>query len=97
MTSSYYRGAVGALLVYDISKRISFEHCARWLDELRAHSDAQIVVMLVGNKADLEEQRQVTTGEAKEFAETSRVAFIETSALEAMNVEAAFTQVRELN
>lgn len=93
MTSSYYRGAVGALLVYDISKRITFEHCGRWLDELRAHSDSNIFVMLVGNKADLEEQRQVSTQEAKEFSEQNRVAFIETSALEALNVEEAFTQV----
>ncbi|CAI5499982.1 unnamed protein product [Closterium sp. NIES-64] len=93
VTSSYYRGAVGALLVYDISKRITFEHCGRWLDELRAHSDSNIFVMLVGNKADLEDQRQVTTAEAKEFSEANRVAFIETSALEALNVEEAFTQV----
>eukprot|EP00270_Netrium_digitus_P021653 TRINITY_DN939_c0_g1_i1.p1 TRINITY_DN939_c0_g1~~TRINITY_DN939_c0_g1_i1.p1 ORF type:complete len:226 (+),score=59.36 TRINITY_DN939_c0_g1_i1:110-787(+) len=93
VTSSYYRGAVGALLVYDVSKRISFDHCGRWLDELRAHSDANIFVMLVGNKADLVDLRQVATSDAKEFAEQNRVAFIETSALEATNVEAAFTQV----
>eukprot|EP00271_Cylindrocystis_brebissonii_P008260 TRINITY_DN222_c0_g1_i1.p1 TRINITY_DN222_c0_g1~~TRINITY_DN222_c0_g1_i1.p1 ORF type:complete len:224 (-),score=43.34 TRINITY_DN222_c0_g1_i1:1163-1834(-) len=93
VTSSYYRGAVGALLVYDISKRVTFDHCERWLDELRAHADANIFVMLVGNKADLKELRKVGTDEARDFAEKHKVAFIETSALESLNVEQAFVQV----
>eukprot|EP00897_Mesotaenium_endlicherianum_P005868 jgi/Mesen1/5309/ME000264S04336 len=93
VTSSYYRGAVGALLVYDITKRQSFEHCERWLDELRSHSDANIFIMLVGNKADLKSQRQVSTQEAKDFSQKHKLAFIETSALESTNVEAAYTQV----
>lgn len=93
VTSSYYRGAVGALLVYDISKRITFEHVDRWLDELRSHSDANIFIMLVGNKSDLKEQRQVTTEEATEFAEGHGVALMETSALESTNVESAFSMV----
>jgi Ras-related protein Rab-11A len=53
ITSAYYRGAVGALLVYDISKRLTFENVERWLKELRTHADPSIVVMLVGNKCDL--------------------------------------------
>lgn len=92
VTSSYYRGAVGALLVYDISKKGTFEHCERWLDELRAHADANIFVMLVGNKADIY-PRAVSTDEAKAFAEKHKVAFIETSALESLNVNEAFVQV----
>ena len=64
----YYRGAVGALLVYDIAKQISFENVERWLKELKDHADSNIVVMLVGNKCDLIHLRAVPTEEAEEFA-----------------------------
>jgi len=57
----------GALLVYDISKRGSYDNVARWLKELRDHADQNIVIMLVGNKRDLRHMRQVQTDEAKEF------------------------------
>lgn len=93
VTSAYYRGAVGALLVYDVTKRPTFEHIPRWLDELRAHADRNIVIMLVGNKIDLQDQRTVTTEEAKEFAQKEGLFFLETSALQATNVEAAFQTV----
>ncbi|KAK9713073.1 hypothetical protein RND81_06G001200 [Saponaria officinalis] len=93
VTSAYYRGAVGALLVYDITKRQTFEHIPRWLQELRAHADKNIVIMLIGNKSDLEDQRAVATEDAQEFAEKEELFFLETSALEATNVEAAFTTV----
>lgn len=65
---SYYRGAVGALLVYDISKHSTYESVSRWLKELRDHADANIVIMLVGNKSDLRHLRAVPTDEAKQFA-----------------------------
>jgi Ras-related protein Rab-11A len=93
VTSAYYRGALGALLVYDITRRQSFDHIPRWLDELRAHADKNIVIMLVGNKSDLEEQRAVSTEDAKEFAEKENLFFLETSALQATNVESAFQTV----
>ncbi|GAB2260327.1 hypothetical protein Droror1_Dr00011182 [Drosera rotundifolia] len=93
VTSAYYRGAVGALLVYDITKRQTFEHIPRWLEELRGHADKNIVIMLIGNKTDLEDQRAVSTDDAKEFAEKEGLFFLETSALEATNVEAAFVTV----
>jgi Ras-related protein Rab-11B len=93
ITSAYYRGAVGALLVYDISKRITYENVPRWLKELRDHADENIVIMLVGNKRDLRHMRAVTTDEAKEFAEQNRLFFIETSALDSTNVEAAFKRI----
>lgn len=64
----YYRGAVGALLVYDISKHLTYESAERWLKELYDHADPHIVVMLVGNKSDLETLRTVPTEEAKDFA-----------------------------
>ncbi|KAE8674260.1 Ras-related protein RABA1f [Hibiscus syriacus] len=53
ITSANYRGAVGALLVYDVARHVTFENVERWLRELRGHTDADIVIMLVGNKADL--------------------------------------------
>ncbi|KAJ9670148.1 hypothetical protein PVL29_026602 [Vitis rotundifolia] len=93
VTSAYYRGAVGAMLVYDITKRQSFDHIPRWLEELRGHADKNIVIILIGNKTDLEEQRAVPTEDAKEFAEKEGLFFLETSALEATNVENAFLTV----
>lgn len=93
VTSAYYRGAVGAMLVYDITKRQSFDHIPRWLDELRGHADKNIVIILIGNKTDLEDQRAVPTEDAKEFAEKEGLCFLETSALQATNVENAFLTV----
>lgn len=64
----YYRGAVGALLVYDIAKHLTYENVERWLKELRDHADSNIVIMLVGNKSDLRHLRAVPTDEARAFA-----------------------------
>lgn len=93
ITSAYYRGAVGALLVYDISKQITFENVERWLKELRDHAEPNIVIMLVGNKSDLRHKRAVTTEHAMAFAEQNNLAFIETSALDATGVDEAFRQI----
>ncbi|XP_075049248.1 ras-related protein Rab-25 [Mixophyes fleayi] len=94
ITSAYYRGAVGALLVYDITKHQSYESVDRWLKELYDHADASIVVMLVGNKCDLtEEAREVPTDEAKMYADTNGLLFMETSALDSTNVELAFETI----
>lgn len=93
ITSAYYRGAVGALLVYDITKHLTYEYVERWLKELYDHADPHMVVMLVGNKSDLDMQRTVPTEEAKSFAESKDLLFMETSALESTNVESAFLQV----
>ncbi|CAE7666097.1 RAB11B, partial [Symbiodinium microadriaticum] len=86
-------GAVGALLVYDISKHVTFENVERWLKELRDHAEPNIVVMLVGNKSDLRHRRTVPTEEAMTFAENNSLAFIETSALDSTGVEEAFRQI----
>ncbi|UOH82399.1 hypothetical protein LQV05_005100 [Cryptococcus neoformans] len=93
ITSAYYRGAVGALLVYDIAKHQTYENVTRWLKELRDHADANIVIMLVGNKSDLKHLRAVSTDEAKQFATENGLLFIETSALDASNVESAFQNI----
>uniref|UniRef100_A0A8C5MF43 small monomeric GTPase n=1 Tax=Leptobrachium leishanense TaxID=445787 RepID=A0A8C5MF43_9ANUR len=93
ITSAYYRGAVGALLVYDIAKHLTYENVERWLKELRDHADNNIVIMLVGNKSDLRHLRAVPTDEARAFAEKNGLSFIETSALDSTNVEAAFQTI----
>ncbi|OIW17893.1 hypothetical protein TanjilG_19862 [Lupinus angustifolius] len=93
ITSAYYRGAVGAMLVYDITKRQTFDHIPRWLEELRINADKNIVIILIGNKCDLESQHDVPAEDAKEFAEKEGLFFLETSALVATNVETAFTTV----
>jgi len=93
ITSAYYRGAVGALLVYDIAKHATYVNVTRWLKELRDHADSNIVIMLVGNKSDLKHLRAVPTEEAKAFATENGLSFIETSALDASNVESAFQNI----
>ncbi|GAV70758.1 Ras domain-containing protein [Cephalotus follicularis] len=93
VTSAYYRGAVGALIVYDITRRSSFESVKRWLDELTIHCDTTVARMLVGNKCDLENIRDVSKEEGKTLAEEEGLFFMETSALDSTNVEAAFEVV----
>ncbi|KAJ1821313.1 Rab GTPase ypt31 [Coemansia sp. RSA 376] len=93
ITSAYYRGAVGALLVYDIAKHPTYENVTRWLKELRDHADSNIIIMLVGNKSDLRHLRAVPTDEAKQFASENGLFFIETSALDSSNVEQSFQQI----
>ncbi|KAG7453066.1 ras-domain-containing protein [Guyanagaster necrorhizus] len=93
ITSAYYRGAVGALLVYDIAKHATYVNVTRWLKELRDHADSNIVIMLVGNKSDLKHLRAVPTDEAKAFSVENGLSFIETSALDASNVESAFQTI----
>ncbi|KAF9181591.1 Ras- protein Rab-11B [Haplosporangium sp. Z 767] len=93
VTAAFYRGAVGALLVYDISKLSTFEKLERWLNELREHAGANIIIMLVGNKSDLRHLRAVGTEDAKDFAEKHKLMFLETSALDGTNISQAFKQV----
>lgn len=66
--SRYYRGAVGALVVYDITKPLSFENLDKWLQELREHADPYVCIMIVGNKTDLRSLRAVTQEEGRNLA-----------------------------
>ncbi|CAL9083762.1 unnamed protein product, partial [Musa textilis] len=93
ITSAHYRGAVGALVVYDITRNVTFENVERWLKGLRDHTDTSVVIMLVGNKAGVRHLRAATTEDATAFAEKENTFFMETSALESTNVEAAFNEV----
>lgn len=93
ITSAYYRGAVGALLVYDTTKRQTFDNVQRWLRELRDHADSNIVILLAGNKSDLKHLRAVSEEDGQVMAEKEGLSFLETSALEALNIEKAFQTI----
>ncbi|KAJ3436788.1 replication factor c subunit 4 [Anaeramoeba flamelloides] len=95
ITSAYYRGAVGALLVFDTTKFESFVNVEEWLEELRSNIDNDILILLVGNKIDLVESRTVPTKDAKKFAEEHDLLFIETSAKDSTNVELGFLTLLE--
>jgi Ras-related protein Rab-2A len=101
VTRSYFRGASGALLVFDISRRPTFEHVQDWLMDLRSIAEPDIVVVLVGNKCDLissdgESKREVTVKEAEEWARANCVLeYVETSAKSGEGVERAFGRVAE--
>jgi Ras-related protein Rab-2A len=90
ITRSYYRGAAGALLVYDITRRETFNHLTSWLDDARQHSNSNMTIMLIGNKTDLEHRRAVSFEEGQQFANEHGLIFLETSAKTAANVEEAF-------
>jgi Ras-related protein Rab-2A len=100
VTRSYFRGASGALLVFDISRRPTFAHVQGWLNDLRQIAEPDIVVVLVGNKSDLaagdENKREVTREEAEEWAKKNGVLeYVETSAKSGEGVEMAFGRVAE--
>ncbi|CZR54064.1 probable GTP-binding protein ypt4 [Phialocephala subalpina] len=100
VTRSYFRGASGALLVFDISRRPTFLHVMDWLNDLRLIAEPDIVVVLVGNKSDLaagdENKREVTQQEAEDWAKKNGVLeYVETSAKSGEGVEMAFGRVAE--
>jgi len=96
VTRSYYRGAAGALLVYDITRRITYNHLTSWLTDARNLTNPNTVIMLIGNKKDLEAQRDVTYEEAAQFAKENGLIFVESSAKTGENVEEAFLKTAKL-
>merc|ERR1712039_511212 len=90
ITSAYYRGADGIILVYDTTDRESFNHVDDWLDEVNRYVNESTCKILVGNKCDLTAERQVSTEEAKKKAADLGLGFMETSAKDATNVKSAF-------
>ncbi|KAJ6510555.1 ras-domain-containing protein [Mycena sanguinolenta] len=95
ITSSYYRGAQGIILVYDVSNRDSFDALPRWYSELETYVSDKVVKILVGNKVDKEFSRQVPTSEAEAFAKRMDSLFVEASAKTSVGVKEAFTEVVE--
>ncbi|CAF1630811.1 unnamed protein product [Rotaria sp. Silwood1] len=96
VTRSYYRGASGALLVYDITNRESYNTIANWLSDARQLASSNIVIILCGNKKDLEDQRQVTFIEANQFAQDNDLIFVETSAMTGENIYESFLQCAQI-
>eukprot|EP01103_Thecamoeba_quadrilineata_P015932 TRINITY_DN517_c0_g1_i2.p1 TRINITY_DN517_c0_g1~~TRINITY_DN517_c0_g1_i2.p1 ORF type:complete len:207 (-),score=17.22 TRINITY_DN517_c0_g1_i2:76-696(-) len=95
VTRSYYRGAAGALLVYDVTRRATYNHLTSWLTDARHLTNANTVIMLIGNKKDIA-QREVTYEEAEAFATDNGLIFLECSAKTGENVEEAFLKTGSL-
>ena len=93
VTKAYYKGAKGALLVYDISRKSTFENIDNWLLDLKTNGDKDILIILIGNKSDLIDKREVSTEEAQTKAEQYNIAFLETSAKTGDNIVKAFTEL----
>lgn len=91
ITSSYYKGAHGIIVVYDVTDKESYKNIDTWMNEVEKHASDNVSRILVGNKSDLTDSRQVTTDEGKELADQYNIRFMETSAKESANVEEAFT------
>jgi Ras-related protein Rab-1A len=90
ITSSYYRGAHGIIIVYDITDQVTFNNVKQWLQEIDRYACENVNKLLVGNKSDLTNKRVVEYNTAKEFADSLGIPFLETSAKNATNVEQAF-------
>ena len=90
ITSAYYKGAKGAFIVYDITRKNSFDSIDKWISDVTAVADKKISIVLIGNKNDLEDQRQVTKEQGEAKAASLQVAFLETSALSGENLNKAF-------
>jgi Ras-related protein Rab-1A len=91
LTANYYKGAQAAVIVYDVTNRHSFERVLSWVESIdEANPGSSVAKLLVGNKADLESQRQVTTKSGAELAKKINATFVETSAKNTFNVDAAF-------
>ena len=90
ITAAYYKGAKGALVVYDITSKISFENIDKWMLEIKEKSSKDLKLMIIGNKSDLKDGRQVSNEEAMRKAKDTGIALMETSALDSTNVKEAF-------
>ncbi|CAD8207182.1 unnamed protein product [Paramecium octaurelia] len=93
ITCSYYRGAQGIIIVYDITDRESFENVKTWIAEIDKYASESVNRMLVGNKADITERREVSYEEGLELSRQFQIPFYETSAKSSTNIEAAFTHI----
>lgn len=95
ITRAYYRSSAGVLLVFDLTRRSTFYHIQQWLDDAKRYASPFLVGILVGNKSDMIEQREVTSEEGLKWAQEHNLQYIETSAKTADNVEQAFRLTAE--
>ena len=91
----YYRGAAAAIVVFDITKKDSYNGAKSWVKELQRRGDPNVVIALAGNKADMESKRKVQTEEAQQYAKDSEIIYMETSAKTALNVRNLFVKIAE--
>ena len=87
---NYYRRTIGILLIYDRTNRQTFDDISLWINDIEDQANKNVVILLVGNKYDLENEREATFQERKDFADNNKIKFIETSAKKNQNVEEAF-------
>ena len=80
ITNSYYKNCQGAILVFDITMRSSFENLSGWMNEIRKHSKCEVPIIILGNKIDLETEREVSEGEARQYSQTHGYYYMEVSA-----------------
>ena len=95
ITRGYYKGATGAFVVYDITRKETFEHVEKWLEDVRTNASKDIQVILIGNKKDLESERIISFDEGSALAEKHNILFLETSAKTSFNVKEAFVKSAE--
>lgn len=89
----YYRGAAAAIVVYDITSSSSFNRAKTWVKELQRQGSPEVVIALAGNKLDREQERQVSTDDARQYADENSLSFIETSAKTNINVRELFLAI----
>ena len=95
ITSAYYKGAKGALIVYDITRKCTFDNIDKWISDLKLNGDKNICIVILGNKSDLDDKREVSKGDGIKKSEMYKTAFLETSALNGDNIIKAFDEIIE--
>ena len=97
ITGAYYKGSKGAFIVYDITRKETFDSVDRWINDLKCTADPKITIILIGNKCDLEHRREILKAQGEEKARSFGCAFLETSALSGDNIEKGFqTMITEI-
>ena len=95
ITSAYYKGAKGALIVYDITRKNTFDNIDKWITDLKLNGDENICIIILGNKSDLIDKREINKNDGIKKAEMYKTAFLETSALNGDNISKAFDELIE--
>ena len=95
ITSAYYKGAKGALIIYDITRKNTFDNIDKWITDLKLNRDKNICIIILGNKSDLIDKREINKNDGIKKAEMYKIAFLETSALNGDNISKAFDELIE--